>query len=261
MITVLTPTYNRAYTLPRLFKSLCDQECKNFEWVVVDNKSTDNTWSLLEEFKRSALFPVRVVLQPKLGKHVAINAGVLASEGDWIFIVDSDDALTPDAICTIDEKLSEIKSDKLVGLCFRKAYFDGKMIGRSADDHDVMKLTPTEAGNLLKGDLAYVFKKDVMLKTPFPVIEGETFVPELYIWNKIGDQGDIYFFVNKYIYLCEYLPDGYSFNFSKNLKRNPRGFLLYYRSQIAREKSLINKMKRAIRAVQCYLYIMLENVK
>lgn len=261
MITVLTPTYNRAYTLPRLFKSLCDQKCKNFEWVVVDSESTDNTGPLLDEFKKSAPFPVRIIQQPKLGKHVAVNSGVLSAEGDWIFIVDSDDALTPDAISTIENKLSEFNSDKLVGLCFRRAYFDGKMIGRSIDNYDVMKLTPTEAGNLLKGDLAYVFKKEVMLKTPFPVINGETFVPELYIWNKIGDQGDIYFFINKYIYLCEYLPDGYSLNFSKNLRRNPRGFLLYYRSQIAREKNIINKMKRAIRAVQCYLYILREKSK
>lgn len=260
MITVLTSTYNRSHTLPRLYRSLCNQECKHFEWIVFDGGSTDDTQALLADVKKSASFAVRVIHQPNSGKNVAINAGVLAASGDWIFIVDSDDVLTSDAIATIEEKLSEVNSDKLVGLCFRRAYFDGKINGKSIGP-GVLKLTPTEASTLLKGDLAYVFKKDSMLRNPFPVIPGEKFVPELYVWNKIGDQGDICFFVTKYIYLGDYLPDGLSRNFSTNLKKNPRGFLLFYRSQISREAKIKNKMKCMIRAVQCYIYILLKMIK
>lgn len=256
MITVLTPTYNRSHTLPRLFESLCSQTCKHFEWIVIDDGSTDDTQTLLVDFKKSVPFAIRVIQQPNSGKHVAVNIGVLAADGDWIFIVDSDDALTPNAIGTIEEKFTEANLDKLVGLCFRKAYFNGKMIGKKLVI-DTMKLTPTEAGSLLKGDLAYVFKKENMLMNPFPTIQGEKFIPELYVWNKIGDQGDILFFMNTYIYLCEYLPDGLSRNFSTNLKINPKGFLLFYRAQISREKKIINKMKCMIRAAQCHRYILL----
>ncbi len=260
MITVLTATYNRSYTLRRLFDSLCSQECKHFEWIVIDDGSTDDTLALLADFKKSAPFAIRVIQQPNSGKHIAINSGVRASAGDWIFIVDSDDALTRDAIDIIEKEFSEINQDELVGLCFRKAYFDGKMIGKNVGS-GVLKMTPTEASNLLKGDLAYVFKKDSMIRTPFPVIPFEQFVPELYVWNMIGDQGDIYFFVDKYINFCEYLPDGFSKNFSMNLKRNPRGFLLYYRSQISRENKIITKMKRMIRAAQCCIFIAFKKIK
>jgi len=260
MISVLTSTYNRSYTLPRLFESLCNQECKNFEWIVFDGGSSDNTMDLLEEFKRSASFSIQVIQRPNIGKNGAINAGVLAAAGDWIFIVDSDDVLTSDAIGTIEEKLSELNSHNLVGLCFRRAYFDGKINGKSLDV-SVLKMKPTKAAALLKGDLAYVFKKDAMLKNPFPEIPGEKFVPELYVWNRIGDCGDIYFFINKYIYLGEYLSDGLSFNFLANLKKNPRGFLLFYRTQISREDNIINKMKCVARVAQCYLYILLKVIK
>jgi hypothetical protein len=100
-----------------------------------------------------------------------------------------------------------LNSHNLAGLCFRRAYLDGKINGKSLDV-SVLKMKPTKAAALLKGDLAYVFKKDAMLKNPFPEIPGEKFVPELYVWNRIGDCGDIYFFINKYIYLGEYLSDG-----------------------------------------------------
>lgn len=260
MISVMTATYNRAYTLPRLFESLCSQECKHFEWIIIDDGSTDNTQALLQDFKRTASFAVRILRQPNSGKNVAINAGVLAAAGDWIFIVDSDDALTPDSIATIERRLAEVNSDRPVGLCFRKAYFGGRIVGKSVGP-GLLKLTPTEASALLKGDLAYVFKKESMLRNPFPVIPHEKFIPELYVWNKISDEGNIYFFTNKYIYLCDYLPDGITINFSTYLKKNPRGFLLHYRSQISRETKIENKIKRTIRAAQCYLYILLERLQ
>jgi len=255
MITVLTPTYNRSHTLPRLYESLCNQESKNFEWVVVDDGSTDNTQALLSDFAMSAPFTIQIISQLNSGKHVAVNVGASVAKGEWIFIVDSDDALTPDGISAIEEALSQLPSDNTVGLCFRRAFFDGTIIGKIIKGPSIIKLNPTEAGALFRGDLAYVFRKDVMIKHPFPVIPGEKFVPELYIWNKIGDEGTIYYFTNKYIYLCEYLQDGYSRNFIKNLKNNPRGFMLFYRSQIAREKSIVKKLKCIIRMAQCCLYI------
>ncbi len=115
-------------------------------------------------------------------------------------------------------------------------------------------MTPTDAGRFFVGDLAYVFSRKVMLSNLFPVIEGEKFVPELYIWNKISDQGNILYFPNDAIYLCEYMPDGYTENFWQNLRRNPKGFGLFYRAQFFRERSFVAKLKCLIRAGQCYFY-------
>ncbi|MDO2296100.1 glycosyltransferase family 2 protein, partial [Escherichia coli] len=85
-------------------------------------------------------------------------------------------------------------------------------------------LNATEISNLINGDVAYCFKKESLVKNPFPRIEDEKFVPELYIWNKITDKAKIRFNISKVIYLCEYLDDGLSKNFHNQLKKYPKGF-------------------------------------
>lgn len=259
MITILTATYNRVATLPRLFESLCAQSCMDFEWVVVDDGSQDDTIKLLNDYSVVAPFDIRVVSQLNSGKHVALNTGVRSARTSWVFIVDSDDMVVLKAVDYIVEAITEINDSGLVGLCYRKAYFDMSFVGRGADGSNfpvVMK--PSEAGHFFKGDLAYIFKTDALLKHTFPVFPGEKFVPELYIWNKVGDEGDIYFFGNTVIYLCDYLEDGYSRNFLSNLRKNPKGFLVFYWSQIARESKILYKTKYLVRAIQCCFYALLN---
>ncbi|MDN5844297.1 MAG: glycosyltransferase family 2 protein [Alcaligenaceae bacterium] len=256
MLTILTPTWNRRHTLPRLYESLQAQTDQNFEWLVVDDGSTDDTAAWVESCGRTAAFPVRLVRQDNSGKHVALNTGVVAAQGEWIFIVDSDDLLTADAVevavCTLDSTWGD---RDVVGLCFRRAALDGSLLGcPCADAPEPLIDTPTRVGRRVVGDLAYIFRRDVMARLPFPVIPGEKFVPELYIWNKIGDQGQIWFYLHRAIYLCEYLDDGYTRNFSAHLKRNPRGFLLFYAAQIARDPTVVGKGKAMVRSLQCLVY-------
>ena len=75
-VTVFTPTYNRAYTLERLYKSLLNQTSYDFEWLIVDDGSTDNTSELIKSFQNNHFFDVRYYKQENSGKHVAINNGV-----------------------------------------------------------------------------------------------------------------------------------------------------------------------------------------
>lgn len=252
MITVLTPTYNRAHTLNRLYQSLLPQEAP-FEWVIVDDGSSDETRELVRSLQGMAPFPIRYFYQDNGGKHAAINAGAPLSRGEWIFIVDSDDALTPDALSKVQEAVGSLP-ESTVGVCFRKAHFDGTLIGQKELPAEPLTLSPTEAGNYFQGDLAYVFRTSSLLSHPFPVIEGERFVPELLIWNRIGEDGEILFYPLLAIYLCEYLEDGYTANFKQNLRRNPKGFALFYRDQFFRETSMLRKLKCAVRYLQCLAY-------
>jgi len=262
MITILTPSYNRAYILRRLYDSLCRQENNDFEWVIVDDGSTDETDCLVQEFISYQKFKINYLFQKNSGKHIAINTGLESAKGNWIFIVDSDDALTPDALSEVAVNIEYLSEEKPVGICFRRAYFDGRIIGEKTKfKTDVACLSPSLAGHSLKGDLAYIFRKDVMQQNLFPVIQDESFFPELYIWNKIGDMGKIYFWVNKFIYLCEYLPDGYSRNFAQCLKKNPKSFLIFYKAQFFRESNIFDKIKCLIRSFQCQLFIFLKMIK
>nr|WP_269848298.1 glycosyltransferase family 2 protein [Ralstonia sp. ASV6] len=249
----MTPTFNRAYTLPRLYESLVRQTSRDFEWLVVDDGSEDETGELISRLAKNKAVRIRYIAQANAGKHIALNTGVQQAHGDMILIVDSDDALVDGAIQQIKDRLTEHMREDLSGLCFRKALFDGKLLGRVIKA-DAMKLNPTEASKMFKGDLAYVFKRSTMASNPFPQIPGEKFVPELYVWNKIADMGCIVFFPEDVIYRCEYLPDGYTHNFMSTLKKNPKGFLLFYASQISRETSVLLKLKYSIRWLQCLYY-------
>ncbi|MGB6006493.1 glycosyltransferase family 2 protein [Castellaniella sp.] len=257
MLTILTPTYNRRHTLPRLYESLCGQSRQDFEWLIVDDGSEDETESWGLACQARAEFPVRVLRQPNGGKHAAINAGVRAARGDWIFIVDSDDCLMAEAVECVAEAADAPES--VVGVCFRKADLGGRLLGQPCSATPSPWVgTPSQAGRKVQGDLAYVFRRDVMADLPFPIVPGERFVPELYIWNQIGDRGPIRFYLDRVIYLCEYLDDGYTRNFRTHLRRNPGGFLLFYAAQIGREPRWSGRIKAALRSLQCLVYCALK---
>jgi hypothetical protein len=253
MISILTPTYNRAYVISRLADSLKKQSSFDFEWVVVDDGSTDNTHDVVENEKTRCNFDITYKKKENGGKHTVLNVGVPLCKGEWILIVDSDDYLTSDAVEVVANQLRNVKPNT-VGMCFRKSYFDGETIGKPLIN-EIIALTPTEAGHYFQGDLAYVFRKSAMLKCPFPVFEGERFVPELCIWNKISDFGVILYYSGISFYRCEYLPDGYSANFKTNLRRNPKGFAYHYWDAIKRESGLKYKLKAFLRWLQCKFYM------
>ena len=73
MITIFTPTYNREHTIVRTYESLKKQTCTDFEWVVVDDGSSDDTIKVLLELKKKANFTMTIHQQENAGKHVAIN--------------------------------------------------------------------------------------------------------------------------------------------------------------------------------------------
>lgn len=258
MITVLTPTYNRAHTLKRLFDSLIVQQDMQFEWIVIDDGSTDDTKDLIEIFNEKKLINIKYFYQENMGKPSAINTGIKKSSADYIFIVDSDDLITEDCVLTLSKEIERHSMDSrfFSGLCFRKGNLDGSVLGRHIESINLEcdLYHSTDLKNLLKVDLAYCFKKSYMKKNFFPKYDSENFVPELYIWNKITDLDLVYTYMNKVIYLCEYMPDGLSANFKSQLKKNPKGFLLYYKDQFRREKGVLNKTKMTIRIFQCYIY-------
>lgn len=254
MISILTPTYNRAHTLERLFDSLKNQNDCDFEWVIIDDGSSDETASLINNFQQSCNFNIVYYYQDNAGKSQALNQGVKLCNADYVFIVDSDDALTCDAISSIKESVEQSLTDSQYcsGVGFRRSYFNGNIIGNViSGNNKILYLHASVAGDIFCGDLAYCFKKKYLEKYPFPKIKNEKFVPELYIWNKITDEAKVRFEINKSIYLCEYLEDGLSHNFRDQLRKNPKGFRLFYVDQFKREKVSLKKIKMLIRLIQC----------
>ena len=212
MITIFTPTYNRAYTLLKLYESLLKQTNKNFEWIVVDDGSKDNTEQLCKTWINNCKdFKITYTKQENHGKHIAINVGVKLAKGELFFIVDSDDFLTDDAIEQVTFYYEQIKdNNNFAGVCGMRAYHNGKRIGGNLS-FETMDCSTIDIRNKykIKGDMAEAFKTDILKKYPFPKFAGEKFLSECAVWDQIGEKYLMRFF-NRNIYFTEYLSDGLS---------------------------------------------------
>lgn len=206
MLTILTPAYNRAYTLQRAYDSLCRQTSFDFEWVVVDDGSTDNTEELMLGWEaETTAFPITYVKQENGGKHRAVNRGVALAKGGYILILDSDDYLTDDAVETISKWTQEIA--ELPGFAGVSGLKDGANNGNMTADYVDAKNTERMKYGL-QGDKAEVYKTEIMRKYPFPEFEGEKFLRENSVWDAIALDGYKLRWYNRIIYKCEYLEDG-----------------------------------------------------
>ena len=233
MITVFTPTYNRAKLLPDLYESLKRQTCKKFEWVIVDDGSTDDTESLVKQWIPQADFSICYTKKENGGKQRAVNLGVQKAKGEYFFIVDSDDILTDNAVETALKWFDTIKDEKgFGGIGGQKGYKNGKAIGESFDGVYLDATSLERAKYHITGDKAEIFYTDVLKKFPFPEFEGEKFVPEALVYNRIAQAGYKLRWFNEIVYLAEYLPDGYSANVDRLLISNWKGYSLYVKELI-----------------------------
>lgn len=228
-VTIFTPTYNRAYIIKNLYESLKLQTSNNFEWIVVDDGSTDNTEDILREWEKEAAFSVRYFKQQNGGKHRAINRGVKEASGELFFIVDSDDYLADNAVERILYHFSTIKgNNNYCGVCGLKCYPDGTKVG-GGDDFGILDCSSFDFRykHKMKGDMAEVLRTDVLRQYPFPEIEGERFCPEAVMFNRVAQKYKFRYFYEK-IYFCDYLPDGLTAKITRIRMQSPVSAMICY---------------------------------
>lgn len=227
MVTVFTPTYNRAELLLKLYNSLKKQTSFEFEWLIVDDGSQDTTkelvYSFIEECKE---FPIRYYFQENHGKHVAINYGVRLACGEMFFIVDSDDWLPSNAIERIYSLFEEIRGlNGYAGVAGLKLYGNGNIVGSTFNGKSIDCTTLERAKHSISGDKAEVFYTDLLKNYPFPVFENENFLSEEIVWNRIAKDGYKFRWFNEGLYFCEYLENGLSMTSNKEIN-NFNGYKL-----------------------------------
>lgn len=221
MITVLTPTYNRALLLPQIYKSLIGQTSQNFEWLIVDDGSIDNTEQMVQSFIDDNRIVVRYYKKENGGKHSSLNFGVARAKGDHILILDSDDTLTPDAIEFISTELKKNADNKnIAGIAGRRVFKDGRIVGTPIYRTIETNSLAIRYKHHITGDLVEVFKTAILKEFPFPEYEGEKFCPEALVWNRIAQKYNL-IFTNKGFYITEYLPGGITDNMFNTLKKSP----------------------------------------
>lgn len=247
MITIFTPTYNRAYTLPKLYASLLIQTNTDFEWLIVDDGSTDNTEELIRGYMAESKITIRYEKQPNGGKHRAINRGVQLAEGELFFIVDSDDYLTAEAVERMLVYYSEINDmDSFVGVSGIRVYPDGKKVGGEVDYQTLdTNAVDFRFVHRVRGDMSEAYKTKIMKQFPFPEIEAERFCPESLVWNRIAQVGKLRY-NNEGIYVCNYLPDGLTAKITRMRMESPEASLICYSELYAMNIPCVQKMKAVI---------------
>jgi glycosyltransferase involved in cell wall biosynthesis len=259
LFTVFTATFNRRHTLLRLFESLQAQTLRDFEWLVVDDGSTDGTGELMSELGGRASFPLRYHYQPNSGKHVASNRAVDLAAGQLFTTLDSDDALLPQALRRLADHWSSIPQHRrhefsgVTCLCER----DGAIVG------DVFPASPGGGGVLDSDPIAMMpFRvsgekwgfhgTDIMRQYRFPEFAGERYIPEGLVWNRIGSKYRIRY-VNEALRLYFDEQGSITRRIVEILSRSPRGSQLFYLEQShfapttrLKAKALINYIRYSL---------------
>ena len=225
MLTVFTPAYNRARMLPRLYQSLCDQTCNGFEWLIVDDGSTDDTASVVQSFVDEKKINIRYYKKENGGKCSAINYALDLAQGELFFIMDSDDYLTDDALEKVAKWEEELPKDqKFAGVVgnrgytetytpntlFEQEYHDGTFLERYSNNID--------------GERGEIFYTDIHRQYKYPIFEGENFMTEAVVWNRMANDGYKMRFYNDIIWVYEYREDGLTKAGSSIFIKNPMGY-------------------------------------
>lgn len=249
-ITILTPTYNRASLLPRLFDSLLRQTNKDFEWIVVDDGSTDDTREVVANLKEKCggAFPMGYVYKANGGKHMAINIGAERARGELLFIADSDDLLTDDALETVANSWHDISDDKsFAGIAGLDIAMDTREVIGSGlpQEHIDCNAIDIRYRHHVTGDMKEVFRTEVLREFPFPEFAGERFCPEQLVWFRMARRYRLRY-INKPIYIADYQPDGITAGITRARMRNPSASMLTYAELIECPVPFLVKVKAAI---------------
>jgi glycosyltransferase involved in cell wall biosynthesis len=233
LFTVFTPTYNRAHTLHRVYNGLCAQTLRDFEWLVVDDGSTDNTAKLIADWADAADFPIRYLKQEHSGKHIAHNLAVREARGQFFLPLDSDDACAPAALermayhwKTIPDSDEGLYSG-IDGLCSDQ---HGDIVGdRFPSDPFDTTLRERRYVHRIRGEKWGSTLTEIVRQFPFPELPGAQFTPEGSVWLEIAKTYKIRC-VNEVfrIYYVDDVPTGATLSKRRRFDDDAPGHLHYY---------------------------------
>lgn len=224
-LTVFTPAYNRAHTLPRTYESLRSQNCKDFVWLIVDDGSADNTGELVRSWQaQDNGFEIRYIYKTNGGMHTAHNTAYENIDTELNTCIDSDDCMAPGAVEKILRKWESVRDQGFAGLIALDSDMEGNVIGAGFPE-GLTETTMTgyyAAGG--SGDKKLIYRTDVIRQyPPYPVYEGEKYVSLSCTYVMI-DQDYKLAVLDEVVCNVDYQPDGHTTGMFREYVRSPRGF-------------------------------------
>jgi glycosyltransferase involved in cell wall biosynthesis len=236
--TIFTPSYNRAHTLAKVYASIQQQSFRDFEWLVVDDGSTDNTGELIKRWASEASFPIRYIYQPNGHKKTAINTGVSHAQGELFLILDSDDEMLPHSLQIFNDYWQEIPEEErkqytgITGLCIDQ---HGQPVGDRFPQHVLDSDSISIRYDYhIRGEKWGFNRTDVLRQFPFPE-EIPGLVTEALVWDRIARQYKMRF-INEVVRIYHDEPDSLT---RTSMIRNTPGFRTYYNEALCHEWSRV----------------------
>ena len=254
-LTIFTPAYNRAYTLHLGYEALLRQTCQDFEWLIIDDGSTDNTRELVESWIAENKIPIRYHYQENQGMHGAHNTAYKLITTELNTCIDSDDYMPDDAVEKIVNFWKEYGSDKVAGIVGLDADFNGKLIGTSFEDNNLPIRLSRFYSHGGKGDKKLVYRTEIIAQYPeYPIFKGEKYVSLGYKYELIEQDYPV-LSLNEVLVNVEYRPDGSSMNMFRQYIKNPQGFAFIRKSSMQLAPTAKRRFMEAIHYVSSSLIL------
>ena len=226
LITVFTPTFNRAHTIVKTYQSLCTQTCNDFEWLIVDDGSTDNTEEIVEEWIKDNVIPIKYYKKENGGLHTGYNIAIANIDTELNICIDSDDFMPDNAIEIIKNTWEKNKNSNLAGI-IGLDYFAGTNTPVGGIFSDISKpIHFTQISPLLKhyGDTKMVLRTDLVKPlVPMQSFPGEKNFNPIYLYFKIDPKLN-YLLINENLCFVDYQPSGMSAGIFRQYFNSPRSF-------------------------------------
>lgn len=238
-LTVFTATYNRGHLIGRIYEALLRQSSYDFEWLVVDDGSTDNTSELFETYlSRQNPFNIRYYRQENQGLISALNKGVQFAQGKYLSKIDSDDYPVDTFAENVLQWINEISGVSTVyavgGLkvtskgCPLKGSWPSFKNWVDASDLERAKYN-------IDADLQEAWSVEILKRYQFPLWKGEKFAPEQIVFHQIALNGYKIRWHAQPLTVCEYQEGGLTLGASKLERMNPMGYAMMFNQKLNRK--------------------------
>ena len=188
LISVLTPTWNRASYLHQVWEGLMAQGYRNFEWIIGNDGSEDNTIEVAHALARKSDFPVTLIsASQRVGKSRIDNEVVSEARGNFIIWCDSDDIFFPKALQTLIDTWKSIPRTERDNFCGVSALCDTENGVLGTPFYNLNEPTDMIWNRMyhsLRADLVIFSRTDLVKKNRFP--EVDFLIPESSVWSRIG---------------------------------------------------------------------------
>lgn len=224
LLTIITPVYNRKELLFRCADSLNKQTCSDFQWIIIDDGSSDGLEDEIRSFVEcSHTYIVEYYKKKNGGKHTALNYSHPFIKGKYVLLLDSDDILTPNAVETVLKEWQNYETQEQIGIItFLKGKDTEHPNAYAPDERVPVNIMGYKRVCLNGQDCCEVIRTDLFKQFPFPEFAGEKFISEGALWNRVSLTHKC-IYINKVIYLCDYLDDGLTKSGKPLRIHNPNG--------------------------------------